>query len=108
MAARLGIVIVNYRTADLVIACVRSLREATLRPGVVLVDNGSGDGSAERIAAAIKAEDWSNWVWLSGQSAVAPPLAPPGLYQARPTHAAARFSPPQRAPPRVFAVREVN
>ena len=74
MAARLGIVIVNYRTADLVIACVRSLREATLRPGVVLVDNGSGDGSAERIAAAIKAEDWSNWVWLSGRSAVAPPL----------------------------------
>ena len=66
MAARLGIVIVNYRTADLVIACVRSLREATPRPGVVLVDNGSGDGSAERIAAAIKAEDWSNWVWLSG------------------------------------------
>ena len=64
MAARLGIVIVNYRTADLVIACVRSLREATLRPGVVLVDNGSGDGSAERIAAAIKAE--ADLAWLSG------------------------------------------
>ena len=40
MAARLGIVIVNYRTADLVIACVRSLREAAPRPGVALVDNG--------------------------------------------------------------------
>ncbi len=30
----------NYRTADLVIPCVRSLREAAPRPGVVLVDNG--------------------------------------------------------------------
>jgi len=65
MAARLCIVIVNYRTPDLVIACVRSLCEETRglpRPSVVIVDNGSGDGSAERIAAKIVSEGWSSWV----------------------------------------------
>jgi GT2 family glycosyltransferase len=67
MPASLGIVIVNYRTADLVIACVRSLcAEARnlVRPHLALVDNGSADGSAERIAAAIVDEGWSSWVSL--------------------------------------------
>ena len=67
MAARLGIVIVNYRTADLVIGCMRSLSEETrgLRcPRVLVVDNGSGDGSAERIGAAIRDEGWGGWICL--------------------------------------------
>src|SRR5438105_7796692 len=67
MAARLGIVIVNYRTPDLAIECVRSVGEETaglLRPAVVLVENGSADGSAESIAATINAQDWSSWVSL--------------------------------------------
>jgi len=57
--------IINYRTADLTIACARSVLEAGLpEPSgeagqgghVVIVDNASGDGSADRIAAWI-AED---------------------------------------------------
>jgi len=67
MAGRLGTVIVNYRTPDLVIECLRSLCEETRglpRPAVVVVDNGSGDGSAEKIAAATVAEDWTSWVSL--------------------------------------------
>ena len=67
MAARLATVIVNYRTTDLVIACLRSLRDETrgLPPAnLALVDNGSGDGSADRIAATIMAEGWSSWVSL--------------------------------------------
>jgi hypothetical protein len=61
---RLWIVIVNYRTADLVIDCLRSLvpQVADLGGGrVVIADNASGDGSAERIAAEINANGWSVW-----------------------------------------------
>jgi len=67
MAARLGIVVVNYRTADLVIGCMRSLSDEPRRlphPRVVVVDNASGDGSADRIAAAIREERWGSWVSL--------------------------------------------
>lgn len=48
----LGIVIVNYRTPELVEACLRSL-ESQLEDAdavVVIVDNASGDGSVERLA----------------------------------------------------------
>ena len=61
---RLWIVIVNYRTADLVIDCLRSLEHqvSALRDGQVLVlDNHSGDGSVEKIAAAIEYEGWQDW-----------------------------------------------
>lgn len=64
---RLLVVIVNYRTADLTIDCLRSLRgELSAIPGsrVAVVDNDSRDGSAERIAAAIDAEGWSSWASL--------------------------------------------
>ena len=64
MEARLAVVIVNYRTAGLVVECLRSLApEVAGLPGtrVVVVDNASGDGSAERIAGAIVAEGWSGW-----------------------------------------------
>jgi N-acetylglucosaminyl-diphospho-decaprenol L-rhamnosyltransferase len=68
MAARLGVVIVNYRTADLVIACLRSLSAETRRlpgrPAVVVVDNASGDGSADKIAGAIREEGWGSWASL--------------------------------------------
>lgn len=46
---RVAVVIVNYRTADQTIACVESLASVTYRPlDVLVVDNDSGDGSAER------------------------------------------------------------
>lgn len=58
------IVIVNYRTAELVIDCLRSLstQVADLAGGrTVVVDNASGDGSAEKLSAAITREGWSSW-----------------------------------------------
>lgn len=59
------IVIVNYRTAKLVIDCLRSLstQVADLGSGrVVVVDNDSGDGSAGKLFSAIEHEGWSDWV----------------------------------------------
>lgn len=64
-AAHALLVIVNYRTAALVVACLRSLQsELAANPGcaVTVVDNASGDGSVEVIRAAIAVEGWSSWV----------------------------------------------
>ena len=64
------VVIVNYRTADLTIDCLRSLeaeRPRVPRMSVVVVDNASGDESAPHIAAAISSNSWSSWVSLSVQ-----------------------------------------
>ncbi|HUW32469.1 MAG TPA: glycosyltransferase family 2 protein [Planctomycetota bacterium] len=60
---RVAVVIVNYRTAGLAIDCLRSLAPQIERlPGaeVVIVDNASGDQSAERIQSAV---DESGWDW---------------------------------------------
>lgn len=64
---RLLVVIVNYRTADLTIDCLGSLRdEVASLPGtsVVVTDNASGDESVSRIAEAIETNGWSDWVTL--------------------------------------------
>ncbi len=61
---RLAVVIINYRTPALTIACVRSLEAArTTLPGmrVIVVDGGSGDGSAQVLAAAMAQDDWQGW-----------------------------------------------
>lgn len=71
MSRRLWIVIVNYRTADLTLGCLRSLapRIAELGGGrVVVVDNASGDGSETRLADAIRREGWSDWALLLHQA----------------------------------------
>ena len=60
--AVLGVVIVNWRGADHTIECLESLLRCPLPMRVVVVENGSGDGSADRIAA-----------WAAG--AIAPPAA---------------------------------
>jgi N-acetylglucosaminyl-diphospho-decaprenol L-rhamnosyltransferase len=63
---RLNIVIVNYRTPQLVIDCLRSL-EGEISPSqdvAVVVDNASGDESADRIRDAIAAHNWRGWVQL--------------------------------------------
>ncbi|MBC7701338.1 glycosyltransferase family 2 protein [Aquabacterium sp.] len=51
----LGVVIVNYRTFDLTMQCVRSLLEHQIaKPSdIVVVDNLSPDGSGERLNAAL-------------------------------------------------------
>ena len=48
---RVSAVIVNYNTRDHLLACVRSLREEGVAD-VVVVDNGSEDGSTPAVAAA--------------------------------------------------------
>ncbi len=59
---RLAVVIINYRTPDLVLGCLESLlgQLDPARDRVVVVDNASGDGSAEtieaRLAAAVTGE----------------------------------------------------
>jgi len=61
------IVIVNYRTADLTVDCLRSLEEEVKRLGdvrVVVTDNRSGDDSIEQIRQAIDAHGWANWAEL--------------------------------------------
>jgi GT2 family glycosyltransferase len=67
MQPALAVVIVNYRTAGLVVDCLRSLTpEVATLPGtrVVVVDNASGDGSAEHLAAAIASHGFGAWVTL--------------------------------------------
>lgn len=50
LSARLGIVFVNWQRAADTIECLESVLRAELPLSVVVVDNGSGDGSAEVIA----------------------------------------------------------
>lgn len=63
---RLLIVIVNYRTPDLTVDCLRSLEPevTTLGEGtcrVVVTDNLSGDGSADALARAVRENGWEGW-----------------------------------------------
>ena len=88
--SRLHIVVLNYRTPELTIDCLKSLvSEVGALPGthVTVVDNASRDGSVEKITTAIAAHDWGSWVTFM-------PLAENGGYAAgnnaaiRPTLAA--------------------
>jgi GT2 family glycosyltransferase len=58
------IVIVNYRSADLTLDCLRSLQdEVGTVPGtrVVVTDNASGDDSVPRLDAAVRDNGWGGW-----------------------------------------------
>ena len=62
-----AVVIVTYRTAELTIACLRSVQaERQASRGItvraVVVDNASGDASV--IGPALEAEGWQSWVTL--------------------------------------------
>lgn len=81
--------IVNYRTPDLTVACLESLApevNSLQRTRVTVVEGGSGDDSADRIASAIKARGWGSWCTLlplaenrgfaaGNNAAIAPALA---------------------------------
>ena len=61
---RLRVVILNYRTPELTVACLHSLvNEVRALPGtqVTVVDNDSADGSVEQISEAIANNNW-DWV----------------------------------------------
>ena len=61
------IVIVNYRSAGLAVDCLRSLEtEVADYPTarVVVVENASGDDSAEILNSAIESEGWGGWASL--------------------------------------------
>src|SRR6266478_1279109 len=65
---RLLVVIVNYRTAELALECLRALAgEAAALPGLraVIVDNASGDDSVKRLAAAVSEHDWATFLPLA-------------------------------------------
>ena len=58
------VVVVNYRTGPLVADCLASLSSEVmaLRGGrVIVVDNDSGDTSAQVIAQAIRQGGWDDW-----------------------------------------------
>jgi GT2 family glycosyltransferase len=57
------IVVVNYRSAALTIDCLRSLEPEVgpLGARAIVVEGGSGDDSAEVLAAAIAERGWSGW-----------------------------------------------
>lgn len=63
---QLAVIVLNYRTPQLVIDCLDSLNgqidPATQR--VVIVDNCSGDDSVEKISSAIAANAWNTWAEL--------------------------------------------
>jgi len=62
--ARVRVIILNYRTPELTVACLHSLvAEAESFPEfhVVVVDNDSQDGSVETISTVIAKQGW-NWV----------------------------------------------
>ena len=65
--ARILAVILNYRTADLAIECLRSIAsQIELLPNlrVVVTDNASGDGSVDKLERAIRDEGMSEWAEL--------------------------------------------
>lgn len=65
--ASILVVVLNYRTAELTVACLRSIApHVPLLPNmhVVVTDNASGDGSAERIGKVIAGENMSSWATL--------------------------------------------
>lgn len=86
-AARLLVVIVNYKSSEWTVACLQSIEpEIRALPSarVVVTDNGSGDGSIERIRRAIEDQQWTEWAsvlalesnegFASGNNAVIRPL----------------------------------
>lgn len=86
------IVVVNYKTAGLVLDCLATLRpEVEANPGtrVVVADSPSGDDSVAVLSRAVLANGWSDWVEVralernagfaaGNNAAVAPALASAG------------------------------
>lgn len=64
MQTRLWIVVVNFRTAQLVADCLRSVapqRDNGALVRLLVVDNASGDGSPATLERLIRLNGWSDW-----------------------------------------------
>ena len=61
---KLGIIIVNYRTGKLTCECLSSLEGEINknRDSVIVIDNNSGDDSAQQISRLIDEQEWHDWV----------------------------------------------
>ncbi len=60
---RLAVVIVNFRTPQMVLDCLETL-DGQVHPNqdrVIVVDNASGDGSIDVIRSGIDARGWGGW-----------------------------------------------
>lgn len=90
---RVGVVLVNWRRADDTIECLESLLRSPLPLGVVVVDNGSGDGSAERIAAWAAGDVLSTCASADMARFSTPPLTKPRTVRRLDAAAAATLSP---------------
>ena len=67
MSARIAVVMVNYRTASLALAALRALAgERAAHPDLeaIVVDGGSGDGSAEMLAQGLRNPAFAGWTSL--------------------------------------------
>ena len=59
MTPELSVIVLNYETRDLLLECLESVEQAIATPGlnghceVIVVDNGSQDGSAEAVGNRI-------------------------------------------------------
>lgn len=59
------VVIVNYRSSQLTIECLKSLeneRQSVVNFLVIVVDNHSEDGSVEHLQKTILEQDWQSWI----------------------------------------------
>ncbi len=66
-SAALWVVVVNYKTASLVLDCITSLiaeQQRGLQMSVVIVDNASGDGSLEILRQGLIARQNPSWIRL--------------------------------------------
>jgi N-acetylglucosaminyl-diphospho-decaprenol L-rhamnosyltransferase len=50
-------IVLNFRLAEATLRCVADLRAGTQVPSLVVVDNGSADGSVERLAATLTPDE---------------------------------------------------
>jgi hypothetical protein len=65
---KLSIIIVNYRTPEMVIDCLRTIyaQTGTLPFEVIVVDNASGDGSREKVCPVFPSVRWIQMEYNAG------------------------------------------
>jgi N-acetylglucosaminyl-diphospho-decaprenol L-rhamnosyltransferase len=62
---KVAVIVLNYCTPELTLECLASLEpeiDASVR--VIVVDNASGDGSADKIEYALQQHGWNEWATL--------------------------------------------